>query len=183
MFLKVSKIITLLILIILASFPAQVLALGLGVSPSRLSIDVSPGDIAREMLYVSNSSDEESQFQVYVDEEYKEWISITPGQFILAPNLNEGVEITASPPDNVSGEYDCIVYVVSTSSGADLQIGAGIKIPTQIHVGTNVPGEVAGMEDDVSRSPAFIIVLVIEILLVIVLSVIVIRRRMQSSVC
>ena len=148
------------LLVMLIPVPAS--ALGLGISPSKLTITARPGGVVKETLYVMNTTQEESQFQIYTDEQYQAWIRIKPDQFILAPDANKTVEITASPPHFASGIHDMNVYVISTSPGSGFHLGAGIKVPTRINI------------EGFSIS---IIILFIETALIVLLSFLLIRRR------
>lgn len=150
------------LLVMLIPVPAS--ALGLGISPSKLTISTRPGGIVKETLYVMNTTHEESQFQIYTDEQYQDWIRIEPDLFILAPDANKTVEITASPPHFASGVHDMNVYIISTSPGSGFHLGAGIKVPTQINL------------EGFSIS---IILLIIEIALIVFLSFLLIRRRIN----
>jgi hypothetical protein len=148
------------LLVMLIPIPAS--ALGLGISPSKLTITARPGGVVKETLYVMNTTQEESQFQIYTDEQYRDWIKIEPDQFILSPDANKTVEITASPPHLASGIHGMNVYIISTSPGSGFHLGAGIKVPTQINV------------EGFSIS---IILLFIETALIAFLSFLLIRRR------
>ena len=177
MLLKVIKLSLLLILTFLMLFPAPSLALGLGVSPSRLDFSIDSGSIARETLHVINDSDEEAQFQVYVEGKYKKWVSITPRQFTLSPNLSEDVEIAVEPPLDTSGEHDFAVCIVSLSPDSGLCLGAGIKVPARIQIVGNVPEHVANVEEKVAEfSLAVILAFGVVVILIVILGVLAWRR-------
>lgn len=114
---------------------APVLAIGLGVSPEKLNIEVSRGGSTTATLGVTNTGNDESNYKVYVEEEeYKDWFSIEPEEFTLSPQGNEGVEITILPPWEASGQYEAHICVISSPPGEGLAIGTGIKVPTYIHI-------------------------------------------------
>jgi hypothetical protein len=166
---KIShKILTIVLLAVLACvvlIPARVSALGLGISPSKLTVTARPGGIVEDTLYVMNNTDEESQFRVYTDEKYQDWLSIEPEQFTLSPDEARNVEIVITPPHMASGIHDLTIYVVSLSNSSDFQLGAGIRVPTRLYIrGFSIS----------------IILLIIEIALIILLSLILVFRRMRS---
>ena len=166
---KLHKIIVPVLLVamaLVALIPVQVAAIGLGISPSKLIIEARPGAVVRENLYVMNTTGEESQFQIYTDEQYMDWIRIEPDQFVLAPDAHKTVEIAASPPHLSSGIHDLNIYVVSMSPGSGFHLGAGIKVPTRVNVqGFSIS----------------IILLIIETALIIFLSLLLVRRRFGSQ--
>jgi len=132
--LKVLRLSFLLVVLSLIIFPSQVLALGLGVAPGKMEFNVRPGGTEVQTLHVINQSNQESQFQVYVEGEFEEWFLITPGEFTLAPQQSKGVEIVVTPPLTASAEHDFSICVVSLPSGSNLRIGAGVKVPTRVQI-------------------------------------------------
>lgn len=124
-----------LIALFLLLMAAPVLAMGLGVTPARLNIEVSRGGSASATLNVVNTAGDESSFKVYVEEEdYKGWFTIEPEEFTLSSQENKAVQITVSPPQDASGQHQVRICVVSMLPGDGLRIGAGIKVPTPIHI-------------------------------------------------
>ena len=125
--------------LLLVTAPAS--AIGLGVSPEKLNIEVSRGGSASAMLGIINTGNEESNYKVYVEEEkYKGWFTIEPEEFTLPAQGTKAVELTIRPPLTASGEHEARICIVSLPPGEGLAIGtgmaigAGIKVPTYIHV-------------------------------------------------
>ena len=114
---------------------APVLAVGFGVTPEKLNIEVSRGGSATATLNVVNSGSDESSFKVYVEEEkYKGWFTIEPEEFTLPAQGTKAVELTIRPPLTASGEHEARICIVSLPPGEGLAIGTGIKVPTYIHI-------------------------------------------------
>ena len=114
---------------------APALAVGLGVTPEKLNIEVSRGGSATATLNVVNSGSDESSFKVYVEEEkYKGWFTIEPEEFTLPAQGTKAVELTIRPPLTASGEHEARICIVSLPPGEGLAIGTGIKVPTHIHI-------------------------------------------------
>ena len=129
-----------LFLLLVVALVAPALAIGLGVSPEKLNIEVSRGGSTTATLGVTNTGNDESNYKVYVEEdEYKDWFSIEPEEFVLSPQGNKGVEITISPPLDASGQYRAHICVVSMLPGEGLKIGTGIKVPAYINI-VGMPG-------------------------------------------
>ena len=119
--------------LLLVTAPAS--AIGLGVSPEKLNIEVSRGGSASAMLGIINTGNEESNYKVYVEEEkYKGWFVIEPEEFTLPAQGTKAVEVSVRPPVYASGEHEARICVVSLPSGEGLAIGTGIKVPTHIHI-------------------------------------------------
>ena len=114
---------------------APVLAVGFGVTPEKLNIEVSRGGSTTATLNVVNSGSDESSFKVYVEEEkYKGWFTIEPEEFTLPAQGTKAVELTIRPPLTASGEHEARICIVSLPPGEGLAIGTGIKVPTHIHI-------------------------------------------------
>ncbi len=127
----------LLLLVALSLFlvTAPALAIGLGVSPEKLNMEVSRGGSATAMLGITNTGNEESNYKVYVEEEkYEGWFTIEPEEFVLPAQGKEAIEISIKPPLIASGEHEAHICVVSLPPGEGLAIGTGIKVPTYIHI-------------------------------------------------
>ena len=120
---------------ILLALPCHVSALGLGVSPGALEFETRWGQSRTETLHVFNQSDSTSTFSAYVDEEYAQWVSLTPDEFVLAPGESRDVDVAVSPPLGHDREYNFLLYVVSFTQGSNPNLGAGIKVP--VHVTCN----------------------------------------------
>jgi LPXTG-motif cell wall-anchored protein len=109
-------------------------AVGVGVAPAELNFSVQVGSSDSKILYVINTGSEESGYKVYVDEEYRDWFTITPENFTLAPDENKGVNITLSPPISASGNFNILIYAVSYSPSSEFKVGGGIKVPANVKV-------------------------------------------------
>ena len=133
--LMIKSLIVILPVIILLLCSASALAIGISIAPGEMEFCVRPGDTAMKTLYVINQANQESEFQVYVEGENKDWFMITPGEFALNPLETESVEITIAPPLMTEPEeHDLSICIVSIPPASDLSIGAGIKVPVHIQV-------------------------------------------------
>ena len=83
-----NKVVSVFLLLIafLVLFPSQVQALGIGVVPHKLELEVYPLGSATSQINVLNPSSEEGLYRVYVEGESEEWFSITPEEFVLEPD-------------------------------------------------------------------------------------------------
>jgi LPXTG-motif cell wall-anchored protein len=109
-------------------------AVGVGVAPAELNFSVQVGSSESRILYVINTGTEESGYKVYVDEKYRDWFTISPENFTLAPNENKAVHISLSPPISASGNFSILVYAVSYSPSSEFRVGGGIKVPANAKV-------------------------------------------------
>lgn len=143
-----AAVISLFILAFLVLPPSVAQALGLGVAPKRLDMEVQPLGSASGRLNVINDSDEEGLYRVYVEGENEAWFDINPKEFTLEPGSYREVELQVSPPMTAHGEYDVMICVVSLSPAAELKVGLGMKVPVNIIVLTPSPegmiSEIAG---------------------------------------
>ena len=115
-------------------FPSRAQALGLGVSPHELELEVYPLSRATNPIHVVNTSDEEGLYRVYVEGEAKEWFSIAPEEFVLEPGSSQVVEAVILPPLTASGEHHASICVVSLAGASEFKVGCGVKIPVHIQI-------------------------------------------------
>jgi len=130
---KLSAIFCLLIAIVFL-FPVSLLAAGLGIAPRELSFDTHIGGSTSKTLYVINTGDSKADYEIYVDEEYKDWFDIAPSEFTLVPDEVKEVEVIASPPLFSRGNYAIRLYVAATNPSPQLGMGAGIEVPVHLHI-------------------------------------------------
>jgi LPXTG-motif cell wall-anchored protein len=109
-------------------------AVGVGVAPAELNFSVQVGTSDSRVLYVINTGSEESGYKVYVDEKYRDWFTISPENFTLAPEENKAVQISLSPPISASGNFNLLVYAVSYSPSSEFKVGGGVKVPANVEV-------------------------------------------------
>ena len=132
---KAGGFLLLLIALSVLLVTAPVLAIGLGVSPEKLDVEVSRGGSASAMLGITNTGNEDSTYRVYVEEEdYKDWFTIKPDEFTLPAQGKEAVEVSIRPPVTASGEHEARICIVSLPPGGGLAVGAGVKVPAYIHI-------------------------------------------------
>lgn len=132
-----KPLILLLSIVVLLSFSSSALAVGVGVTPGKMEFRVHPGGTEAQTLSVVNPSDEESQFRVYVEGEYGEWVKITPGVFTLGPQETRGIEVAVAPPLaalTTTKHHDFSVCVVSLTPGEDLNLGAGVRVAAHVQL-------------------------------------------------
>ena len=114
---------------------SSALALGVGVAPGKMEFKVRPGGSEVQTLYVINQSDQETEFQVYVEGKNKNWFEITPSQFTLKAKETRGVEIAVAPPlITIPGDHDFSMCVLCLASEPDLRMGAGVKVPAHVQI-------------------------------------------------
>jgi hypothetical protein len=125
-----KKMIFILILIFIP--PAS--AVGIGVAPAELNFSAQVGISDSKILYVINTGDEDSGYRVYVDERYRDWFTISPENFTLAPDENKAVKLSLSPPISARGNFTTLIYAVSYSPSSEFKVGGGIKVPAHVKV-------------------------------------------------
>jgi hypothetical protein len=123
-----------LLIIISLLFPVSLSAAGVGIAPRELNFNIHPGGSANETLYVINTGSIEARYKVYVEEGYKDWFDIVPGEFTLAPGGFKEVEVIACPSLFARGDHAIQLYVAATNPSPQLGTGAGIKVPVHLHV-------------------------------------------------
>jgi hypothetical protein len=158
-------------------FPSGVLASGIGVTPGRLELEAYPLMKASESVVVINTSGEQGLCQVYVEGEVGEWLSISPGEFILEPGDSQVVEVAVTPPLGARGDYEATICAVSLMPASELKVGCGVKIPLHILVGLAPP--IGRIAEFAAGSP--LVWLIIAVVLAIAIPLIVRRRRKRRE--
>lgn len=157
--------------------PAGAAAAGIGVMPGTLEMEAYPLVPDTAIVTVINTSAEESLCQVYIEGEASKWFTIEPAEFVLGPNENGTVEITAEPPLGTRGEYEVKVCAVALSPASGLKVGCGVKVPLQLNVGLAPP---AGRIAELLTGP-YLKWLIIAVVAVVVIVPIVIHRRRRRA--
>jgi len=109
-------------------------SVGIGVTPAELNFSTQVGSSDSRILYVINTGDEDSGYRVYVDEKYRDWFTISPENFTLAPGENKAVKLSLSPPISARGNFTTLIYAVSYSPSSEFKVGGGIKVPAHVKV-------------------------------------------------
>jgi hypothetical protein len=131
--LRITILMLPVISLILLSSP--VFALGIGVTPGKLNFNVSPGTTEVQTINIINQSDADARFQVYMNDDLKEWFEILPGDFVLTARKVQNVEIKVSPPLLAKQNlHNTTIYIISTPPESDLKLGAGIKVATNVQI-------------------------------------------------
>jgi hypothetical protein len=158
-------------------FPSGAAASGVGITPGNLRIESYPLMKTTESVVVISTSSDEGLCQVYVEGEVKEWVSVSPEEFILEPGGNQVVEITVTPSLGARGDYEATICAVSLLAASKLKVGCGVKVPLQILVGLAPPaGRIA---EFAAGSP--LLWVIIAVVLAIVIPLVVRRRRKRRE--
>jgi len=147
----------------LVLLPSQVQALGIGVAPSKLELKAYPLGSATSSIDVINASNEKSLYQVYVEGESENWFSITPAEFVLAPQDSQEVKIAISPSLIASGEYHATICIVSLVAASELKVGCGVKIP--VHMQIIPPPPLATIGINLTGLPLLVVLGIVTLLL------------------
>ena len=134
-----------LLITFLILFPSQVQALGIGVAPHELELEIYQSGSVTSPINVLNTSSDESLYQVYVEGNCEEWFSITPAEFVLGPQGSQEVQIAVSPSLTASGEHNANICVVALVPASELKVGCGVKIPVRIRIVSPPPLAMMGI--------------------------------------
>ena len=115
-------------------FTQIVSASGVGVTPGNLDFSAQIGGSDTESMFVFNTGTEVSNYKVYVDNDYADWLDISHDNFTLSANENKEVIFKLKPQISATGDFNFMAYVVVSSTSSDVSIGHGIKIPVHAKV-------------------------------------------------
>jgi hypothetical protein len=132
---------------------------------------------ASESVVVINTSGEQGLCQVYVEGEIKEWLSISPEEFILETGDSQVVEVAVTPPLGARGDYKGTICAVSLMPASELKVGCGVKIPLHILVGLAPP--IGRIAEFAAGSP--LVWLIIAVVLAIAIPLTIQKRRKRRE--
>jgi hypothetical protein len=170
---KLRALPALTLLVGLLLFPKGVLASGIGITPGRLELESYPQMKTSGSVMVINTSGEQGLCQVYTEGEVREWVSVSPEEFILEAGASQVVEVAVTPPLGARGNYEATICAVSLVSASELKVGCGVKVPVHILVGLAPP--VGRIAEFAAGSP--VMWLIIAVVLAVAIPLIVRRRR------
>ena len=130
---KIAK--SLIVIMFIFSFSSLVLGSGIGVSPAELEFGKVMKDVETERTFtIQNAYEEDSLFEITVDEEAKEWFSFEPSSPVRVPeNGQEEVTIQLKPPKTIqNGEYDPEIHIHKVSDVEEKEDSAVVGITTGV---------------------------------------------------
>ncbi|MEA3293646.1 MAG: hypothetical protein U9P81_01540 [Euryarchaeota archaeon] len=131
---KISGIGIISILCYLLILTSCVCAIGIGVDPAKLEVEIESGGNTSENITISNPENIEFGFHIYTDDEFTDWITISDPVFSLGPYQKKQVTIYFTPITDKSEKYNATIYAVALDSTSNINIGSGVKIPTYITI-------------------------------------------------
>ncbi len=143
---------TLMLLALSLLFIPFVSAQGVGISPSRLEIEIYRGEQARTQLLIINPSDHVIEYQTKVDD-YKEWFTIFQQKGKIEPNQTQVIDIFVNTSDETSnGEYNTFITIsIDNPNKQGVSFNTGISIKTKVKITgkqvINLAVEKIGVED------------------------------------
>ena len=110
------------------------LAVGLGISPSKLYLEPTSGSgTVSTRLTVVNTESTTTRYRVYVqDTDFRDCFDIEPSEFMLQPGTTTSVDIRYRPSNELPSSeraYICVVTLPVDAEQGSLRIGAGIRVP------------------------------------------------------
>ena len=124
---KKSYSILFLLAIAMLIIPNATEALGIGVKPDRLDLEVKVGEEKEAKILVSNIGDKPAFYKVYPDSLEKEVI-IKPTEFRLEPNGSQSIKVNVlmKKQGNFSTSLSVVAYPPEARS---LTMASGVKLP------------------------------------------------------
>ncbi len=106
-------------------------AVGIGVKPKSLDLNVSLGKEVKTELLIINVSEEPAIYQLYPDS-FKKEIKIIPSDFTLEPSANQLVQVSVKMKR--PGLFRSNISAVARPLGSGgFSAGSGVKIPITIN--------------------------------------------------
>ncbi|MBU1038916.1 hypothetical protein KKC17_01625 [Patescibacteria group bacterium] len=122
--------------LVLFGLAPEVLAMGLGVSPTSLTIATNHQGLAKTELVISNPSAEVGLFTIAADE-YADWFVFQPAELRLDPKSQQRVNLIIKP--NKVGRYASNLSILAYPlDNRSFNAASGIKVPFNLTV-VNLP--------------------------------------------
>ncbi|MGP8321623.1 MAG: hypothetical protein ACT6FE_04785 [Methanosarcinaceae archaeon] len=115
-------------------FTSCVSAIGIGVNPAKLEIEIENGESIQKNITISNPDTIDLVFHIYTDDEFDEWITIADPNFTLGSYQEKEVYIRFTPLTEEIGILNTTIYVVALNPNSNLKLGSGVKIPVNINL-------------------------------------------------
>jgi len=131
---KIAGIGILSILCYLFIFTLCVSAIGIGVNPAKLEIEIENGEDIQKNITISNPDNIDLAFHIYTDDEFNDWITIADPNFSLGPYQEKEVYIHFTPLTEEVGTFNTTIYAVALNPNSNLKLGSGVKIPVNINL-------------------------------------------------
>ena len=132
--LKIAKVGILSILCYILIFTLCVSAIGIGVNPAKLELEIENGESIQKNITISNPDNIDLAFHVYTDDEFNDWITISDPDFSLGPYQEKEVYINFTPLAEKVGTLNTTIYAVALNPDSNLNLGSGVKIPVNINI-------------------------------------------------
>ena len=131
---KITGIGILSILCYISIFTLCVSAIGIGINPAKLEIEIENGESIQKNITISNPDSIDLVFHVYTDDEFNNWITMDDPDFSLGPYQEKEVYIYFKPLTEKVGTLNTTIYAVALNPNSNLKLGSGVKIPVNINI-------------------------------------------------
>ena len=131
---KIAEIGILSILCYIFIFTLCVSAIGIGVNPAKLELEIENGESIQKNITISNPDNIDLVFHIYTDDEFNDWITISDPDFSLGPYQEKEVSIHFTPLAEKVGRFNTTIYAVALNPDSNLNLGSGVKIPVNINL-------------------------------------------------
>lgn len=131
---KIAEIGILSILCYIFIFTLCVSAIGIGVNPAKLELEIENGESIQKNITISNPDNIDLLFHIYTDDEFNDWITISDPDFSLGPYQEKEVSIHFTPLAEKVGRFNTTIYAVALNPDSNLNLGSGVKIPVNINL-------------------------------------------------
>ena len=131
---KIAGIGILSILCYILIFTLCVSAIGIGVNPAKLELEIENGESIQKNITISNPDNIDLAFHVYTDDEFNDWITISDPDFSLGPYQENEVYINFTPLTEEVGTFNTTIYAVAIDPDSNFNLGSGVKIPVNINL-------------------------------------------------
>ncbi|MCG7850850.1 MAG: hypothetical protein MIO93_16955 [ANME-2 cluster archaeon] len=131
---KIAGIGIVSILCYISIFTLCVSAIGIGVNPAKLELEIENGESIQKNITISNPDNIEFAFHIYTDDEFNNWITIADPDFSLGPYQEKEIYIHFTPLTEKVGTFNTTIYAVALNPNNNLNLGSGVKIPVNINL-------------------------------------------------
>ena len=115
-------------------FTLCVSAIGIGVNPAKLDLEIENGESIQKNITISNPDNIDLAFHIYTDDEFNDWITIAEPNFSLGAYQEKEVYIHFAPLTEEVGTFNTTIYAVALNPNSNLNLGSGVKIPVNINL-------------------------------------------------
>ncbi len=147
-----SLVVFLVAIIYMATNMSSLATNGIQVSPTKIEIEIGPGETKATSLHIYNNQESVANFSVYLeDESFSNWTSFDSSEFSLQSDEMRTIEFKIKLPYSASGDCETKICILCNNDSYGTGIATGVKVPVKISVSQSNSTDSSEVIDSISE--------------------------------